>query len=246
MIQSSDSIKIVEGSQNNESFASLLPFAKYLPQKIQQTPQTQESTENHKVLPCDFLLLSGNCIANESILTGESIPQIKDSIQGIKNLTEQFDIKKKHKNNVLFCGTEIIQTFPADSLPEKLGKKAPVQGCLGYVLRTGYDTAKGKLTRTVIHNTENLSIKQGEAFILIFILLVISVIASMRVLIPGLEDPDRDKNKLFLRCILIITTVVPPELPMILTMAVNSSLVYLQKKSKIHLKNSSAHYICIV
>ena len=62
-------------------------------------------------------------------------------------------------------------------------------------------------------------------------LLIISVFASLRVLIPGLEDPDRDKNKLFLRCILIITTVVPPELPMILSMAVNSSLVYLQKKS---------------
>jgi cation-transporting ATPase 13A1 len=33
-----------------------------------------------------------------------------------------------------------------------------------------------------------------------------------------------------LRCILILTTVVPPELPMILNLAVNNSILYLQKK----------------
>lgn len=46
----------------------------------------------------------------------------------------------------------------------------------------------------------------------------------------GIDDEDRSKNKLFLRCILIITTVVPPELPMILTISVNTSLLYLQRK----------------
>lgn len=45
--------------------------------------------------------------------------------------------------------------------------------------------------------------------------------SSAYVLMHGLEDDDRSKNKLFLRCILIITTVVPPELPMILTISVN-------------------------
>lgn len=103
---------------------------------------------------------------------------------------------------------------------------------MAYVLRTGFETAKGKLSRTVLFNNENLRIKQGEAFVLIFILLLFSIWSSANILLQGLEDPDRDKNKLFLRCILIITTVVPPELPMILTIAVNSSLVYLQGKSK--------------
>jgi manganese-transporting P-type ATPase len=62
------------------------------------------------------------------------------------------------------------------------------------------------------------------------VLLIFSIISSAYVLINGLEDGERNKNKLFLRCILIITTVVPPELPMILSIAVNTSLLYLQKK----------------
>jgi cation-transporting ATPase 13A1 len=46
----------------------------------------------------------------------------------------------------------------------------------------------------------------------------------------GLKDDERNKNKLFLRCITIITSVVPTELPMIMSLAINSSLAYLKKK----------------
>jgi len=197
--------------------------------------RSKEADENQKVLPCDFIILSGTCVVNESILTGESIPQIKDSIDGVDEDKENLDIKNKHKNNILFCGTEVIQTFAdPNKLPKNITQKPPVPCVIGYALRTGFETAKGKLTRTVLFNNENLNIKQGEAFILILVLLVFSIWSSVHILLQGLEDPTRDKNKLFLRCVLIITTVVPPELPMILSIAVNSSLVYLQRKSKNH------------
>lgn len=229
-IQTSSHINVIEKKQEN--FLNNTPFGQFMPPKLRNLPEKKESEENHKVLPCDFLILSGTCVVNESIMTGESIPQIKDSIQSL-NHDEILDIKNKHKTRVVFCGTEVIQIFSDNNFSSQYIPKPPIDCCIGYVLRTGFETAKGKLTRTVLFNNENLNIKQGEAFILIFILLLFSIWSSVNILLQGLDDPSRDKNKLFLRCILIITTVVPPELPMILTIAVNSSLVYLQKKSKI-------------
>lgn len=44
----------------------------------------------------------------------------------------------------------------------------------------------------------------------------------------GVEH-DRKRTKLLLDCVIIITSVVPPELPMELSMAVNASLVALSK-----------------
>lgn len=46
--------------------------------------------------------------------------------------------------------------------------------------------------------------------------------------VPGIER-DLKKSKLLLDCILIVTSVVPPELPMELSLAVNTSLVALSK-----------------
>jgi len=88
------------------------------------------------------------------------------------------------------------------------------------VLRTGFDTAKGKLIKTVFYNNENTTVNM-DGLVIIVVLLIFAIYTSAHVLINGLGDEDRNKNKLFLRCILIVTTVVPPELPMILSIAVN-------------------------
>lgn len=232
MISAGNSCKKVDEKNiiSDEDFLrQQIPYANKLPAAFFKTEKV--NSESHKLLPCDFLLLNGGCVVNESVLTGESIPQIKDSIER-SDVTDILDVKNKHKNSVLFCGTEVLQIFPNEKLPSFI-KVAPPSGsqcCLAYALRTGFDTSKGKLIRTVIFNNENILTKQTDAFIIIGILLIFSIISSGNILIHGLADPTRDRNKLFLRCILIITTVVPPELPMILNIAVNGSIMLLQRK----------------
>lgn len=59
------------------------------------------------LMPCDAVLLTGNCILNESMLTGESVPVTKTPIPSSSEVT--YDTKE-HARHTLFCGTKIIQT----------------------------------------------------------------------------------------------------------------------------------------
>ena len=59
------------------------------------------------VLPCDAVLLTGNCILNESMLTGESVPVTKTPIPTTSDVV--YD-SKEHARHTLYCGTRVLQT----------------------------------------------------------------------------------------------------------------------------------------
>ena len=79
--------------------------------------------------------------------------------------------------------------------------------------------------RTILFSTERVTIESKETYFYLLILLCFALVASYYVLNEDLKDQDRSRYKLMLRCILIITNVVPPELPMELSMAVNYSII---------------------
>jgi len=159
------------------------------------------------------------------MLSGESTPLLKESIQLLEG-SENLDVDGAHKNAVLFSGTKILQAGTTGHMEPII--KTPDGGCLGVVLRTGFGTAQGQLVRTMIFSTERVSANNLESFLFIGFLLIFAIAASWYVWVKGIER-DLTKSKLLLDCILIITSVVPPELPMELSLAVNASLVALSK-----------------
>lgn len=200
-------------------------------------------TNEDSGLPCDLLLVQGTCIVNEAMLSGESTPLLKESTE-LRKDTDILDSQGSDKNSILFGGTKVLQSDGSSAAQrqaatEEGGLPPPVKGahpsritpdggCLAVVLRTGFGTSQGQLVRTMIFSTERVTANNIESFLFIGFLLIFAIIASAYVWIKGVEE-GRPKMKLLLDCVIILTSVVPPELPMELSLAVNTSLAALSK-----------------
>jgi len=116
--------------------------------------------------PCDMVLLRGTAVANESGLTGESMPVAKaarrlDWTDGTVYRPEA------HAKQTLFAGTTILQASP---------------DAVAVCTRTGIQTSKGELISLIL-KPPKMTFKYDEEFVVIFALLsvysAILFVASM-------------------------------------------------------------------
>ena len=170
--------------------------------------------EPEKTFPCDMLVLKGSSLVNEALLTGESLPIIKNAYNN--------KINKIDSNNILFSGTKAL-----------FNRTKEVKAL---VIGTGWNTSKGKLIGAVVFSPKETSQYEKDFFILLLIFSIYFVAISIAV---WYVEKDRDyyfflrtlpKIFDFLKCCL------PPSLIFIMTASVQLSSSKLAKKNIFTLK----------
>jgi manganese-transporting P-type ATPase len=192
---------------------------------------TKVEDEGGDVIPADLLLLRGSTVVNEASLTGESVPQMKEGLVDLEE-GEVVSMKIKHKMSVAYAGTKMLQCKGSAELEQEKEAYAaeggasskpalyrgisnpPDNGCVCFVLRTGFASAQGKLVRMIEGSQEKVKGHEKETGLLLLLLFVFAMASSSYVLYHGLRDESRSQYELLLHCILIVTNVIPPELPM--------------------------------
>ena len=177
-------------------------------------------------LPCDSLLLAGDCIINESMLTGESIPVSKvpvtdDALSYVDlGATSIHPFVARH---FLFCGTKIIRARrPQDEDDDEAV-------ALAVVVRTGFNTTKGALVRSMLFPKPSGFKFYRDSFRYIGVMGFIAAIGFVASFINFVKLGLK-WHLIVVRALDLITIVVPPALPATLTIGTNFALSRLRKK----------------
>uniref|UniRef100_A0A8C7EYV6 Polyamine-transporting ATPase 13A3 n=1 Tax=Oncorhynchus kisutch TaxID=8019 RepID=A0A8C7EYV6_ONCKI len=177
---------------------------------------------NGTIMPCDAVLISGTCIVNESMLTGESVPVTKTNLpnpgEGDKEGDAAYSMEE-HKRHTLFCGTHVIQTrFYSGELVKAV------------VVRTGFSTAKGQLVRSILYPKPTDFKLYRDAYLFLLCLVAIAGIVTPAVLsfFSLSTVPQVPAKTIIIESLDIITITVPPALPAAMT----AGIVYAQRRLK--------------
>ncbi|AMD18547.1 HBL355Cp [Eremothecium sinecaudum] len=176
------------------------------------------------VFPCDSVLISGDCLVNESMLNGESVPVPKTPAtqETMIHLLDDFmdaHISAFVAKSFLFNGTKIIRV-----------RSAPGQSVgLAMVVRTGFSTTKGALVRSMAFPKPVGFKFYEDSFKYIGYIAIIAVIGFALSCIQFVRL-GVDTRTMVLRALDIITIVIPPALPASLTIGTGFALNRLKKK----------------
>ncbi|KAM8953102.1 putative cation-transporting ATPase 13A4 [Pelodytes ibericus] len=169
-------------------------------------------------LPCDTILITGGCIVNEGMLTGESIPVTKTPLANIdSSVPWKMHSGEDYKRHVLFCGTEVIQT---KSSSQDLVKAV--------VLRTGFNTAKGDLVKSILYPKPVNFKLQRDVIRFLMGLIGISIIGVIYTIIIYVKIGASALDTVLLS-LLLVTVSVPAALPAAATICILYSQIRLQR-----------------
>ncbi len=200
--------------------------------KNESTPAAPQPAQKDESIPCDCLILRGSAVVNESSLTGESIPQMKEAVV-VNNTNEDtsLDMNGTHRVHILFSGTTIvtIDRNDHDVVSRCTIPNPPDNGLIAYVLRTGFSSSQGNLMQMIEFSQQAVTGDSKETGLALLLLFIFALIAAGYVLKEGLRKKEKTTHEILLKCVIIITSVVPRQFPMQMAMAVNMALMSLFK-----------------
>lgn len=200
-----------------------------IPGDIFLLPEKQNSTEF--VIPVDALLLDGQCLTNEAILTGESVPQSKRVMNFDEEMITEdtcFDMQK-HQSSILFAGTTLIHSTKTSNtknqnMPLPFPNKA---GLLCLTLRTGTYSSKGQLLQALTTSAHVGAISNADAdkdaFRLIASLSAFALGSCISLFISGAQDQEPvPAYRRVIQCTRIACASIPSDLPLVLSSVARS------------------------
>uniref|UniRef100_A0A674K7Q5 ATPase cation transporting 13A2 n=1 Tax=Terrapene triunguis TaxID=2587831 RepID=A0A674K7Q5_9SAUR len=170
------------------------------------------------VVPCDAALLTGECMVNESMLTGESVPVMKTPLPSGPQAANMIYSPEEHKRHTLFCGTQVLQA------KSYVGKEV-----LAVVTRTGFCTAKGDLISSILYPKPVSFRFYRDAVKFVLFLAVLALIGTTYSIVILIRN-QVPLRQIIIRALDLITVIVPPALPAAMTVGT----IYAQNRLKRH------------
>ncbi|KAG0329471.1 hypothetical protein BGZ99_001857 [Dissophora globulifera] len=192
------------------------------------------------VFPCDAVLLTGDCIVNESMLTGESVPVFKIPVTDVA--LQHMDLSLSNMpaeiaRHFVFSGTKIVrarpgtsrQAVPVSAEDDEYGTSPPLRG-LAMAARIGFNTTKGTLIRSMLFPKPNDFQFYRDSFRFIGILALIAcfgfLISTVNFVRMGV--PFR---MMIVKALDLITIVVPPALPATMSIGTGFAISRLKRSN---------------
>lgn len=211
-VESIDYVKVCRGKDHYEDIES----SELVPGDIVVVPTF------NSVLQFDGILINGNVIVNESMLTGESVPVTKTPLPLQNSKTKQrhnLDVyydEKEHSKHTLFCGTKVLQTRYYGGVYVK-----------ALVVRVGFQTAKGELIRSIMFPKPVDFRFNRQIHKFIGVLACLATIGFIYSIIIK-SQRGADIKTILISALDLITIVIPPALPAAMTIGI----IYAQSRLK--------------